>query len=177
STQDNMDLMVELDLARVGVSSSIGIELRVLFADEGRGVQQFCRTAFGLQVRMALNAGLVPYLNESRAAAMFLVAGTAGRREQYAVGTVRRRIMTTQTSFFRDRPEVHTTHAGMAGIALFSKSCVRGRDRPAGEGFRAGHPVRSQPNQRDHRYYDRQHKTPATQGMRPGEVLHVDSLG
>src|SRR5712671_5375263 len=134
STQGNMDLMVELDLARVRISSSIGIELRVLFADEGRDVEQFCRAALGLQVRMALDAGLVPYLNESRAAAMFLMAGTAIGSEQDAIGMVRRRIMTTQTSFFRDRPEVHATHAGVAGIALLSKGRVRRRDRPAGEG-------------------------------------------
>ena len=119
----------------------------MLVADECRNVEQLCRSALGFQVGMAFDAGLVPDFNESRAAAMFLMAGTAGGREQHAAGVVRRRVMAAEARLFRDRPEVHTAHASVTGIALLSERRMRRRNRPAGEWFRTDHPMRRQPDQ------------------------------
>ena len=100
---------------------------------KGSRVQQVRGSTFRLQIFVAVNTCLAPHLDEPCAATVFLVAGTASGREQHAVGVVRRRVMAAQAGFFRDRTEIHTTNTGVAGIALLSKSGVRGRDRTAGE--------------------------------------------
>src|SRR5450432_2294092 len=101
---------------------------------------------------------------------MFLVARAAAGCKQNVFRMMRRRIMAAQASLLGHWPEVNTSDAGVAGIALLPECSVRRRDRPAGERFRAHDPMRYQPGQRQHGYSDRQQKAPPPQGMRPREV-------
>ena len=96
----------------------------MLVAHESGDVRQFGLAALGFQCAVAVGARLVSNLDEPGAAAMFLVAGTARRGEQYAVGMVRGRVVTSQARLFRDRPEVEAALAGVAGIALLSEGGV-----------------------------------------------------
>jgi hypothetical protein len=70
-----------------------------------------------------------------------------------------------------------TGFADVAKVAAIAENRVRRRDGPAGvHALMPGYTGRKNPHQRHCRYPDRQPQPPASEGMKPGEILQIDPL-
>jgi hypothetical protein len=119
-----MQIVIELDAARILPAFSQGRKLGVILAEACDGASNMQLAIAGMQVPMTLRANRIRRGSQPRSSLVFHVAGTASRSERLTC-VVQRRVVAGKASPVRDGPEISACHTQVAKLAALREYRMR----------------------------------------------------